>query len=628
VELIKLEKAQKTRVFYAMCLAAAAIMVVTGKQEDPAVIASAVVLALASLYPFYLWLLGDARGLPLWPVFAAFNGLTAALPMVQSPASLDAYTPADVVTGGLTYTGFLVLGTVCWLAAVPRFSRPPRQLLMISGPNTNRVLFVFVGLGIFYYLNAYFWWIPFPGNTLQITRGICLSLNTMGIFVLCFYLGRGLLTKLEGWLTVVLSALSAMFMATTLIINTAIVPIGLGFLGYVLGSGKMPWKALAVTFVAVSVLHAGKFTMRSHYWGGTASHSPLELLSFYGEWSGYGLEQLGGSFGIAETKNEDGSEVTSVFERAGTLHMLLRVQKMSPQEVPFLGGITYEPIPYLLVPRFINSEKGIPHAANIMLTVNYGVQSSEVAAGGTSIMWGLVAEAYANFGYLGVAGLAVALALFYAAFTAMTVNVPMTSLRFVLGLLVMGAAIKADTMALFVTQQFQGILAVAFAAVFLMRRHPNPFFQGQQGVGEVAAFPPRPTSGRAAGAGSKQSSGQEAPGPDMDGMPAPGVLADLIEGHAENVSVEVGTAKRTRVAADGGLVRTISARLPKRVASWMPRSMKRQVVAANRHAAEQTEAALADQTLKDDGATARGAGKRPRQVAVPIQPYYYRSRKA
>jgi hypothetical protein len=154
--------------------------------------------------------------------------------------------------------------------------------------------------------------------------------------------------------------------------------------------------------------------------------------------------------------------------------MLLLVQRKTPDEVPFFDGATYSPIPRLLIPRFLDDEKGISHVGNVMLSINYGLLTEE-GARTTSIGWGLVPEAYANFGYLGVMGLAVVLAIFYSWMTRLTVGVPMTSLRFVLGLLVMAAATRADTMGVFVTYQWQGALGVSVAALFLMRRCRNPF---------------------------------------------------------------------------------------------------------------------------------------------------------
>ena len=69
----------------------------------------------------------------------------------------------------------------------------------------------------------------------------------------------------------------------------------------------------------------------------------------------------------------------------------------------------------------------------------------------------------------------------------------MTSLRFVLGLLIMGAATKADTMGVFVTSQFQGIVGVSLAAMVLMRRQGNPFAAG--GGEEAYGHGPRVRAG-------------------------------------------------------------------------------------------------------------------------------------
>jgi hypothetical protein len=388
-------------------------------------------------------------------------------------------------------------------------------------------------------------------------------------------------------------------MAAGLIMATAMVPVAMVFLGYILGSGRIPWKSLAATLLVISVLHPGKYAMRESYWGGGGVTSVLNLPAYYSEWFGYGLEELGGVAGVFAGPKEE-SEATSVFERAGNIHMLLRVQKMSPAEVPFLNGLTYEAIPSLLVPRFIHTDKGLAHAGNILLTVNYGVQSMEQATGGTSIAWGLVAEAFANFGYIGVAALAVFLAAFYAFFSRMSVSVPLTSLRFVVGLLVMGAAVKADTMALFITSQFQAIVGVSVAAIFLMRRQANPFAAANDSVV-------------------------------TSGMPAPGILAELIEGAPEGRGDEGTKGLRDeefpnskglrvggRLAADGGAVRTMPIRVPKRIASWMPRRVRAAVVAAARSAEERGDGGQGTGEAQNGSGVTR---ERPRQVAVPYQNY-------
>jgi hypothetical protein len=489
---------------------------------------------------------------------------------------LTAYTSGEIIIGGFTFVGFFALGTVIWLSLTGRQRKPPDAVLMISREHSERYLFVFVVLGLLFYLNQLAWIIPFPGNTMQIARGITGALSTLGIFVLAFYDGQGLLKRFQSVLLAVLATLTALAGAAGLIMATAIVPVAMLMMGYALGSGKVPWKSLAAVLLVAAILHPGKFAMRQLYWGPDRPAFRLTMLpQFYADWFGYGIDQVSAMTGVSQKLTEEEVE-SSLFERSGVLHMLLLVQKKSPDEVPFLNGLTYAPIPRLLIPRFLDDEKGISHAGNVLLTVNYGVQTLEQTRT-TSIGWGLVPEAYANFGYLGVVALAVFLAMFYSFFTNMSVGVPMTSLRFVLGLLIMAAATKADTMGVFITTQFQGIAGVSLAAMVLMRRQGNPF-AGEQDLevksGKVARWQ-----------GGKQGPVSEAQGAE----------------NAVTAPRDVGT---------GGTVRTMPIRTPKRIARWMPRRVRAAVVA--QYAAE--EEPEGTETPKD-------GSERPRQLAVPYQNY-------
>ena len=294
--------------------------------------------------------------------------------------------------------------------------------------------------------------------------------------------------------------------------------------------------------------------------------------------------------------------------------------------MPFLNGITYEPIPRLLLPRFLDDNKGISHAGNVLLTVNYGVQTIKQTRG-TSIGWGLVPEAYANFGYVGVASLAVVLAMFYSWITNMSVGVPMTSLRFVAGLLIMAAATRSDTMGVFITSQFQGIVGVSMAALLLMRRQGNPFaaeaangstrqeakgkwgrkgmehgaWSMEQGVGGAEANRSR------TGAERRQREAEPRANEKTNRLPGDALLH--------------GVATAGQVAADGGVVRALPIRTPKRIASWMPRRVRAAVVA--QYAAQEVGGKEEEgKGPRDQAPKGPKDGKeRPRQVAVPYQNY-------
>jgi hypothetical protein len=161
-------------------------------------------------------------------------------------------------------------------------------------------------------------------------------------------------------------------------------------------------------------------------------------------------------------------------------------------------------------------------------------------------------------------------------------------------------------------------------------------------------------------------------------MPAPGVLAGLIEGAPEGRAdesvrdqeserpkdeeskrlraerretargVAEGKPKDERFEAAGprdvgrgGVVRTLPTQTPKRIARWMPRRVRQQVAAEQRAAEEQRESVSVEQK---DGASVEGSASasaaangsrlhdpsagqagvtsgRPRQVAVPYRNY-------
>jgi hypothetical protein len=469
-----------------------------------------------------------------------------------------------------------------------------------------------------------------PGNMMQVTRGVAFALNAMGIFTLSYYYGRGLLSKPQiVWLTIG-TILSIALSLTSIMLASAIVPVALAVFGYMLGSNKMPWKALTLAIVCIGLLHPGKYEMRDKYWGmrGTEGITLATMPQFFTEWFGHGLTHVGGVTGVLKTNiaiEEDGK--TSAFERAGNAHMLLLVQRKAGTEVPFLGGITYEHIPRLLIPRFIDSGKGISHAGNNLLNVNFGLMSIEHTAN-VSIYWGLVPEAYANFGYLGVAALAFVLSLFFAAFTRASVGVPMTSLRFVLGLMVMAASTKADTMGIFASTQFQAMVGVSLAAFLLMKRLPNPFAAGVAADIRQVNSIPRPEVGTLlAQFAPAEADGMQHGARSMGHGVEPSRAKQLDARPPTHVVTPAG-----QVAADGGVVRTLPIRTPKRIARWMPRRVRAAVVAEQRAAAEGGSAS-AFAAANDYGVTSgeQGTGEaqngsgvtreRPRQVAVPYRNY-------
>jgi hypothetical protein len=161
-------------------------------------------------------------------------------------------------------------------------------------------------------------------------------------------------------------------------------------LGYVVTAKRIPWVGLGIALLVLNILHAGKYEMRIKYWMPQSQSfqqsSVLQIPGMMADWFSTGIVSM-----------MSGHKGPDVIERASLLHMLLLVQRATPDFIPYLDGETYALLPSMLVPRFIDPEKVESQSGLNMLSVRYGLQSVEATAS-TTIGWGLVAEAYANYG--------------------------------------------------------------------------------------------------------------------------------------------------------------------------------------------------------------------------------------
>jgi len=81
----------------------------------------------------------------------------------------------------------------------------------------------------------------------------------------------------------------------------------------------------------------------------------------------------------------------------------------------------------MLVPRFLDPDKTVSQAALNLLSIRYGLQTLESIAR-TTIGWGLVSEAYANFGYWAVIAVGALFGVICGALMRLSVGAPPNSL--------------------------------------------------------------------------------------------------------------------------------------------------------------------------------------------------------
>ena len=117
-----------------------------------------------------------------------------------------------------------------------------------------------------------------------------------------------------------------------------------------------------------------------------------------------------------------------------------------------------------------------------------------------------MSEAFANYGFLGVAFLAVLLAVFYGWVGRQSIGVPLLSLRFLFAVLVLSGTLSSNnTMGVFVTTLWQSAMALLTLGLLLTKKMPNPLYV--QAKVAPAKNMELAESGRQEGAGEKFEAG-------------------------------------------------------------------------------------------------------------------------
>ncbi len=351
-------------------------------------------VTLPAILPLLLWLRAGALAMPILPIISGLFFVYYAIPLLRSQAA--AYDSDELIQAGTAVAAFLVAAST---ASWPFQRRSHGRLSLFNQSHVadpQLVLIVFIGLcgGIVFYLAVVTGSLAWLGASLGLVRSIVLTLTSISCYLLGHTRASGLLVgptwgfALGGLLLLILLALSNLFLVGGLMYCLA------AFLGYVITARRFPWLSLGTAFAVLAILHAGKFEIRNTYWAHDVSEgeeiSVARIPSMMVDWFAAGMDALW-----------SGGAESDVLERASLLHMLVLVQRTTPDFIPYLEGETYALLPAMLVPRFLDPEKTVSQAALNLLSMRYGLQTVESIAR-TTIGWGLVSEAYANFGYWAV----------------------------------------------------------------------------------------------------------------------------------------------------------------------------------------------------------------------------------
>ncbi len=363
------------------------------------------------LLPLVLWSRLRAPGLPLVVLVAGQTLAIFATPILFSNPTLDNYSDEAVHRAGVEVFLFCLALSVAWLIACSS-ARPPRpirsywglSLIRIDQPATlSRAALLLLGLGAAYQvlfavgvLDALLELLP--AGVFSIIRTVFDAAALAGCLIGGYSIGARLMPHGQPPVFWALFALIFAIKVSSILLSSATGIVVATTLGYFLGARRPPYLFLALVLGVISFLNLSKFEMRAKYWD-EYGYSPgvplLDYPAYYGEWSRYSINILTFNRTLSAQDEATGQRLT---DRLNNLQNLLYAQHaIQERDIALLEGATYALVPKLLIPRILWPDKPRSHEGQVMLNIHFGRQRLQDTFT-TYIAWGLLAEAYANFG--------------------------------------------------------------------------------------------------------------------------------------------------------------------------------------------------------------------------------------
>ena len=424
----------------------------------------------SALLPSYLWCRRWAHGIPIFPIFTLGTIWTFALPLISHHPLVAQYEPFERLTAAATVSLVNLVGTGCWFLWARQITPAPPSYLGFHPWAADALFFGALFIGLAFNVVTTLFDFDLDPSVFSLLRAVILAWSNLGIFVLGYRAGqRALRPGLIRGYSLLIIALILSTLSNAMMVN-GLSDGALALIGYALGRGRLPWLPLGVLVGAALFLQAGKTAVREKYWHEDGTGISLtDYPAFLADWVSFSSRQLF-SNELALSTNPDELGPQSFLERASLMHLFLQIQRMTPGEVPYLGGQTYSVIPRLLIPRLFYAEKARAHLGTYMLAIHYHLQNAEDTYT-TTIGFGLINEAEANFGSLGCAGLGIVLGTFYGWAGRWSSSYPLLSHRALFTILILSVAMENEfTAGVYITMLFQGSCALWILSFLAMRR--------------------------------------------------------------------------------------------------------------------------------------------------------------
>lgn len=430
--------------------------------DDPLHLYLGLVMIIGATLPALLWARRNDQRFPVFEVMMLTGVNTYAIPLLSGHEQLQAYPTTTITSAatGIVLFQFIANSVYALTRGRPKTS-PLWTKEVISSNVADYLSWGMIITTTYTMVNLLTDWIPSDLNS--VIRAVCYGVGIISTFLQSRQWGQGGFPRYRKVAFVAQLALQVIFSWAALFLIGGISILVLALLGYISGGKKLPVLALVILFPVLAVLHNGKSAMREKYWEGAAPFPGLSgIPDFYLEWIGYGLDK---SASREADKRLAGSKL---LERTSLFHIMCLVVDNTPARQPFLDGLTYTYIPAQFVPSFFWSGKPPAHIATNKLSVYYGLQS-EGATAKTTIAFGIVTEAYANYGFFGIAVIAALTAFMFKKLGDWSAYSPILSYPGLMLVVLMAWSFQSElTMAAWLSSFYQACIAV-LGVPFVMR---------------------------------------------------------------------------------------------------------------------------------------------------------------
>lgn len=459
-------------------------MSVTG---HPALMAFGMV-ACGGLLPCLAWAHSRRAGLPIVTMLGAQTIAFYATPIFVKNPDVMAYglTAINAVALDVLLFGIALAGG--WFHAANNIRYNPRpsyhRFGFIGGANEQRLVTlapILLGVSVGYLLLnllQLLFFVPAGGG--PILRAIADSAGVGGALLGAYFVGMGLLRGLYRtlyWILIVGHCVLTIYNYTLFPAAGLLMAM---MLGLFLGGGRLPIVPFVVTILVLSFFNLSKFEMRRKYWEegeAYANQGLAELPSRFTEWATYSWEALTTE---QAKEQETKRETQQLSKRVNNLSNLLDARvAMEQYGVKPYGGGSYTIIPLLFIPRMLwiwDGEKPRTHEGMVRLNIHFGRQTREESLT-TYISWGLLPEAYANFGSIwGPIVIGLALGFFAGFLERWARPFPFTSLE---ALIFLSIAVQFGTSfemvaSVWLTSMFQMVIALILGTAFFVTKVKPP----------------------------------------------------------------------------------------------------------------------------------------------------------